>query len=484
MMVARNISKNLIFRFVMAFILIMCVVAIIFICSNAPNIAYAGEFDVDINITDSNLDAEYHIGENQLFVDLEIQFHSFDPQSSYYYYYFYIRKQGESYPTEPTFSDYTFGVRKYSFGDAFEIGDYNLKIKVVGIYADESYQNEREIDFSIGKCNLPVEATTFATERISYGEPLSTAHDLSNDYGYFTYNSDVDLTQIKTPGVYQFYGTVTPYSENYRVANSVCKEIEVTKRQIRVLIDNKFGYLGDPLQAFTYHVDTSSVLPGEENAYSLSFALDREVDGAGEYYIVGTMTSDLYQALYVNTDNPEGNISVPGIYKIYTKIYDVNTIDDLITRFRILRDVGFGLDVEIVLIKTQGRFEYESETYKSIGEYKLLHYYKGQITIPEQDYVVELTLPKYIGRNVVVQYRNGDKVITQVCIPDPNGIISFKMDTSGEFAIFAEDIPNPEPPKTDKYFTEILPYDVIVWIGAAMLICICLVTFRKKNNNL
>jgi len=484
MTMAWNINKNLIFRLAIAFILIMCAIAIIFSCSDAHNIAYAGEFDVVINITDSNLNAEYTIGENKLFVDLEIEFHEFTPATSHYDYYFYIKEEGGEYPTNPTYSDSIFGIRSYYFGDAMDLGNYTLKIVVVGVYADESYQGVREVNFSVSKATLPIEATTFERERIVYGEPISAAHDLSNSYGTFTYNSDVDTSVVKTPGVYQFYGTFTPFSDNYRVANNVCKEIEVTKRPIRVLIDNKFGYVDEQLQAFTYHVDTSTVLPGEENAYSLSFALDREVDGAGEYYIVGTMTSDLYQALYVNTDNPEGNISVPGIYRIYSKTYVVTCIDDLITRFRILRDIGFGLDVEIVLTTTQGRFNYESDTYKSIGEYKLIHYYKGQATVPEQDYIVELTLPKYIGRNVVVQYRNGDNVITQVCIPDPNGIISFKMDTSGEFAMFAEEIPTPEPSAPDKYFTEILPYDVIVWIGAAMLICICLVTFRKKNNNL
>ena len=486
MKMAKNTNKNLILRLAMAFILVMCVLAIILVCSSTRDVAYAGENDVVINIIQSNLEAEYCVGENLMSVKMEIQFGGFTPAISHYDYDYYIKKQSdESYPTYPNLSESTFGENTFYFGDNLNVGTYNLKIIVTGVKDSQSYQGEKVVTFNVTKATLPISARTFQTEKLVYGQPISDAHDLANSYGYFTYNADVDLTQIKTPGTYTFQGYVTPFSANYQVANNVIKTIEITKRPIRVLIDNKYGYVDEPLQEFTYHVDTSTVLPGEENSYSLSFALDREVDGAGEYYIVGSMTSDLYKGLYVNTDNPDGTISVPGIYKIYSKTYEVTCIDDVITRLRILRDIGFGLDVEIVLSTTTGRFQYESDTFKSIGEYRLIHLYKGQATVPEQDYVVELTLPKYIGREVVVQYRDGDNVITQTYIPDLNGIISFRMDTTGEFALFAEDLPpTPEPPTPDKYFTEILPYDVIVWIGAALLICICLVTFRKKNNNL
>lgn len=480
---AKRIDKNLIIKLIMALMLVFCAIAIIFICSPTKGIALADD-EVVINITESNLEANYCIGDNLMYVDMEIQFAYFTPATSHYDYAYYIKKNSDAdYPTNPTLAESTFGINSFYFGDNLDYGTYNLKIIVTGVKEDISYQGTKVVTFDVTKAVLPISARTFAVERIVYGEPLSATHDLGNAYGYFTYDPSIDLTEVKTPGTYTLTGTVTPYSDNYQIAHNVEKVVEVTKRPIRVLIDNKYGYLGEPLQEFTYHVDTSTVLPGEEDAYSLSFALDREVTEAAEYYIVGTMVSELYQPLFVNTDHPEGTISVPGIYKIYSKTYDVECIDDIVTKLRILRNVGFGLDVEIVLVKTEGRFEYPSQTFKEIGEYKLIHYYKGQATIPEQDYVVELTLPKYAGKEVVVQFRNGEKIITQTFIPDPNGIISFQMDTSGEFALFAEDLPLP-PPGPNKYISEILPYDIIVWVSFVIVVGVFLIIFRKKKSNL
>ena len=477
---AKSIDKNLIIKLILALVLVFCAMAIIFVCT--PKDIALADYEVVINITNSNLEADYNLYERLLFVDTEIQFADLDPLTSTYDYAFYIKKSSDAdYPAEPTLIESVVGNNSFYFGDGLEYGTYNLKIIVTAAKDATTYQGNKVVTFNVTKAVLPAEATTFEVEKIVYGEPLSAAHDLGNSYGVFSYDPAIDLTEVKTPGTYTFTGTFTPSSDNYQVAYNVEKTIEVTKRTIKVLIDNKYSYIGEPLKELTYHVYTDTILPGEEDAYTLSFALDREVTEAGEYYIIGTLVSDLYQPLFVNTDHPEGTMSVTGIYKIYSKVYDVVCIDDIITDLRILRNTGFGLDVEIVLVKTEGRFEHPS--LKEIGEYKLIHYYQGQATIPEQNYVVELTLPKYAGKEVVVKFRNGEQVITQTYIPDANGVISFQMDTSGEFALFAEELPSP-PSGPDKYISEVLPYDIIMWISFVIVVGVFLIIFRKKKTNL
>ena len=426
-----SLNKSLLLGLILVFAVIsVCVI----LFGNGSDVAYATLEPIEVAITDSVLTSEYSQDSNMHITGT----FDFRDVNHFQVTYLYKTKEESEYHNfldnkrdeESTFT-FIFG------GQGLGIGNYDIRVEVSCFVTGEgTTYGQWDGEFSITKAQIPQSIVDeMQPAEITYGQSFDEIVGMYSTNASFEFANNEDKKVKPVPGVYYIYFNIYPNNTNYFPAYNVSRKITVNKRSLIAVVDNQWSFLGEPIKDLTYNLYTNQVLPGDEDTYSFSVALDREITEAGTYYIIGTMVSDKYDVITL-TPTSEYNSSTYATYMVYEDVKKVTITGAPFESVNLYQDNGFPLIVSFGIEQVQGFFNIARNDVELLGEYRLLYYENNMARIPENNYITEIKLPEYIGKTLVVATRDGTEIVTNEYIVDQAGRVALTIPTNGEFAIY------------------------------------------------
>ena len=333
-------------------------------------------------------------------------------------------------------------------GPSFDLNEYDIKMVVSCFVVGEgTYYGQWEGEFSVTKAPIPQSIVDeMAPVSIGYGQELQEITSMYSTNATFEFANEADKTLKPVPGTYDVLFNVYPRSGNYYPAFNVARKVTVEKRNLVAVVDHQWSFVGEPIKELTYNLYTQNVLPGDEDAYTFSVALDREIDGPGTYYIIGTMVSDKYSVTTITPTTEFPDSSTYALYNVYENVKVLTLEGTPFESVNLYQSNGFPLNVTFSLQKLDGFFNYTRADARKMGEYRVVYYENGTAKVPDIDYyIAEIKMPEYKGKTILVVTRNGSEIIANDYIVDQYGRIALNIDPNGEFAIYEVGQPAVEP---------------------------------------
>ena len=458
----------------------------VFLFGVQPDVALATD-SIEVTITDSVLTSVYSYDSNMSITGTI----SFRDISHFQVEYLWKTKDDTEYHDfqdnkrdEDNSFTFIFG------GPSFDLNNYDIKVVVSCFVVGEgTYYGQWEGEFSVTKAPIPQSIVDeMAPVSIVYGQELQEISSMYSTNATFEFSNEEDKTLKPVPGVYDVFFNVYPRSGNYYPAFNVARKVTVEKRNLVAVVDHQWSFVGEPVKELTYNLFTQNVLPGDEDSYTFSVALDREIDGPGTYYIVGTMVSDKYSVTTITPTTEFPDSSTYALYNVYENVKVLTIENSPFESVNIYQDNGFPLNVSFSLQKLDGFFNYERADAKKMGEYRIVYYENGNARVPDIDYyVTEIKMPEYKGKTIVVVTRKGSEIIANDYIVDQYGRIALNVDPNGEFAIYEVGQPASEPSVENPAISDTIAgvIGACSAIGALMILggCALIVNVIKKKKN-
>ena len=389
-----------------------------------------------------------------------------------------------------------FGTATYIYSNS-EAGTYTETVpSTAGTWYVKAYVSETNYFSALN--GAPISFTIAKAQLFDYTQALSfeydkTAHSIAVTLSGFSNSEVCDATltysttgENYTPDLITLtnVGNLTVYYkavfDNYMTVEG-CADLTVTKRPVSIVIDDKSSKEGADLVALTYSLASNSADVIESDNLNINLT---KVEGltSGKYAITGSYDNANYNVVFTN-----------GTYTILVAFVN-NTIssgaNDKTFTVDVSNEEGFDPDYNVLVTDS---YETASNSYLiSADSIKDTEVIQG-ISLSYEDSLgneIELENPVTVIMEIGSQYDsntairiakiNNDGTLTFIEYSIENGELSFEADSTGTYAIVADNASNS---KMEPWKLALIITASIIFCGALALSTVILIK-KKKNKNL